>query len=64
MNWPIKQFISRSFPLTDDVVKPIVDGDSLCSLAKNKRLFIVDLAQMEGVPTVKHCGKQLKVCRV
>ena len=53
----------HSFPITDDVVKPILDGDSLCSLAKNKRLFITDLALMEGVPTVKHCGKQLTVCR-
>ena len=53
--------LSHSFPITDDIVKPILDGKKISSLASDKRLFIVDLAIMEGVPTVKHCGKQLTV---
>ena len=42
-------------------VKPLLEGDSLDSLITNKRLFIMDLAIMEGLPTGTMHGKKLMV---
>ena len=50
-----------SFPVTDEMVGPLIDGVSINSLLKEKRLFIIDLATMEGLPTQKELGRQLKV---
>ena len=50
-----------SFPLMESDVKPLLQGDSLDSLITNKRLFIIDLAIMEGISTNSVNGKKLKV---
>ena len=42
-------------------VKPLLQGDSLDSLITNKRLFIIDLAIMEGISTNSVKGIKLKV---
>ena len=52
---------ASSFPVTDKLVEPILDGDTLESLIQEKRLFIADFAVMEGISTVKVCDKPLKV---
>ena len=42
-------------------VKPLLEGDSLDSLTADKRLFIMDLAILEGLPTMTKRGKKLVV---
>ena len=42
-------------------MKPLLEGDSLDSLITNKRLFIIDLAIMEGISTNSVNGIKLKV---
>ena len=50
-----------SFPLMESDVKPLLEGDSLDSLITNKRLFIIDLAIMEGISTNSVNGIKLMV---
>ena len=57
---PMNMFIC-SLPLMESDVKPLLEGDSLDSLLANKRLFIIDLAIMEGISTNSVNGKKLKV---
>ena len=59
----IISIFASSFPVTDKLVEPILDGDALESLIQEKRLFIADFAIMEGISTVKVCEKPLKVTK-
>ena len=59
----LSPFFASSFPVTDKLVEPILDGDTLESLIQEKRLFIADFAVMEGNSTVKVCEKPLEVTK-
>ena len=40
-----------SLAVDDDVLKPLLEGKTIEQTIAEKRLFIVDLAILEGVPT-------------
>lgn len=43
--------IPSNFAVTDEMLKPLLEGRSIKQAIDDKRLFIVDLAVLEGVPT-------------